>query len=145
MKSGYLAPFDTGGYYETYVALRSGALHAFPAVKWHGIVTFPSFHVIYSLTGLYAVAHIRPLAIVSALVSAAVAVSAVPVGGHYAIDIVCGAAVWCAAVVFVERRRARLDAVTGTQKANMQPVFAGIAAWLQTARGRVQGWSLQKL
>lgn len=112
LTSGYLTGFDTGAYYDTYTALRSGAINTFPTGNWHGIVTFPSFHVIYSLTGLYAVAHIRPLAIISALFSVAVAVSAVPVGGHYLIDIVGGVAIWCAAVWYVERRRAILNAAT---------------------------------
>lgn len=108
----YLKPVNTGGYVAHYTALRDGSMRAFPQGDWQGLVTFPSFHVIFSLVGLYAVAHIRALAVLSAAFTAVVVVSIVPVGGHYVIDIAGGVGLWCLAVWWVERRRASETVVT---------------------------------
>ncbi len=101
----YLGPVDTGGYVNHYTGLRDGSFREFPQTDWKGIVTFPSFHAIFSLTGFYAAAKFRYLAVVTAIFSSVVMVSAVPVGGHYVCDVIAGVAIWCAAVWLVDRRR----------------------------------------
>lgn len=105
---GYLASFDIGAYVDTYLKLRSGAGSSLQTEQVQGFITFPSFHTVLTLSGLYAVAHIRPLAAISVVMATAVLVSTVPVGGHYAVDVVGGIVIWILLVRRVERRRQRL-------------------------------------
>ena len=71
-----------------------------------GVVSFPSFHTIM---GLIAVAmwRKRPLVFVPALAGLALMVAGtLPFGGHYAVDLVGGAAVWAAWFAFSRRLEA---------------------------------------
>lgn len=105
--AGHLASAGTDGYVAHYMALRDGSMREFPVTGWKGIVTFPSFHTIISLVGVYAVSPIRWLFWPSALFSAVVMVSTLPVGGHYSIDVIGGVAIFLASVAYVKRRAAR--------------------------------------
>ena len=58
-----------------------------------GVVTFPSFHAITALLIAHAWRGL-PGATLFKIWAALVIVSAVPIGGHYVIDLVVGAALW---------------------------------------------------
>jgi hypothetical protein len=62
-----------------------------------GVVTFPSFHCCLALATLFACYGVRWLFAASLVWNGLVIVSTVPIGGHYAIDIPSGAALWLAA------------------------------------------------
>lgn len=90
-----------------YLALRAGTMTTFPAPgEWQGLVCFPSFHVIHALAAAYAVSNIRWLALPSAVFSGFMIFTAIPVGGHFFIDLVGGYAIYAASVWYVDWRRA---------------------------------------
>ena len=64
-----------------------------------GVVTFPSFHCCLALMTIFATWRLRWLFPISVGWNALVIVSTVPIGGHYAIDLPCGALLWLAATV----------------------------------------------
>jgi membrane-associated phospholipid phosphatase len=75
-----------------YEALRAGAFRVFELRHTEGIITFPSFHTACALLVPLA---LRGMGVVTALAwafAATVMVSTVPIGGHYLIDVIAGAA-----------------------------------------------------
>jgi membrane-associated phospholipid phosphatase len=115
--AGFLAGKEIGDMHVAHVmALREGALREIPKPgDFEGLVTFPSFHVIYALAGAYALARIPVLGILSALYAAAVAYTTVPIGGHFAIDTFGGIAIWYLLVRYVDRPK---HAATGINAGN---------------------------
>lgn len=75
---------------EVILGLRSGTLRLIDLGTLDGIVTFPSFHAGAAVLLTYAFWTLRPLRWPFAALNAAMLVSAVPIGGHYLIDIVAG-------------------------------------------------------
>lgn len=73
---------------------RSGALTAIDLRNLEGVVTFPSFHACMALMVAYALRSIRGVSAVAWLWSGAVLFSTIPIGGHYAVDVLAGTAVW---------------------------------------------------
>lgn len=59
-----------------------------------GVVTFPSFHTVMALLVAFAMRGYGAISALVALWSGAVIVSTIPVGGHYAIDVLAGTALW---------------------------------------------------
>ncbi|MGJ4927441.1 phosphatase PAP2 family protein [Bradyrhizobium sp. HKCCYLS2038] len=74
-----------------------------------GVVTFPSFHCCLALMLIFATWTIRWLFPISLGWNSLVIMSTIPIGGHYAIDLPCGAIVWIVAtgiaVVLASLRR----------------------------------------
>jgi hypothetical protein len=70
--------------------LRAGTLHHVGFVDLDGIVTFPSFHAAAAVILAWGAWPIRAIRWPAALLNGAMLVSAIPVGGHYVIDIVAG-------------------------------------------------------
>lgn len=71
-------------------ALRSGAFDCFHLRAAQGLVTFPSFHAIWALLMVIAVAHRPVFCWPLAALNAAVLVATVTHGGHYVCDVVGG-------------------------------------------------------
>ena len=86
-------------------ALRSGAMRAIDPAAIEGLVTFPSFHAALAVITVWACWRTRFLAYPVLALNAVVIVSAVPVGGHYFIDIVAGLAIAAAALAVNAWRR----------------------------------------
>ena len=89
-------------------ALRSGAMRAIDPAAIEGLVTFPSFHAALAAITAWAFWRTRFLAYPALALNAVVIVSAVPVGGHYFIDIVAGLAIAAAALAVNAWRRGKL-------------------------------------
>jgi membrane-associated phospholipid phosphatase len=89
-------------------ALRSGAMRAIDPAAIEGLVTFPSFHAALAAITAWAFWRTRYLAYPALVLNAIVTVSAVPVGGHYLIDIVAGLAIAAVAIAVVAWRRGAL-------------------------------------
>jgi membrane-associated phospholipid phosphatase len=102
--SGFLARAGTERYVDHYLSLRDGTMREFPLTDWKGIVTFPSFHTFASMVAAYAVRPIRWLFWPFVVFTTLVAISTLPVGGHYTIDVLGGALMFAAGVAWVERR-----------------------------------------
>ncbi len=67
-----------------------------------GVVAFPSFHTVLALMITQALGDtpLRPLAIIW---TAGIMLSAIPMGGHYVVDLVAGVVIWAAAAIFSRR------------------------------------------
>lgn len=63
-----------------------------------GVVTFPSFHTCLVLMTVCATTGTRWLFAITFIWNALVLVATVPIGGHYVIDLSCGALLWLAAM-----------------------------------------------
>ncbi|MBB2190187.1 hypothetical protein HLH34_09425 [Gluconacetobacter azotocaptans] len=59
-----------------------------------GVVTFPSFHAVMAFLAPFAAWESAALLAAACVWCAAVLLSAIPVGGHYAVDLIAGAAVF---------------------------------------------------
>jgi hypothetical protein len=70
--------------------------------RMSGIVTFPSFHAVLALV-IAQGGHGTRMFMGSYLVAGLIIVSAIPIGGHYACDLLAGGAVWLGAMVVVKR------------------------------------------
>lgn len=73
--------------------LRAGTLHHIGFVDLDGIVTFPSFHAAAAVVLAWAAWTVRAIRWPALLLNVAMLMSAVPIGGHYLIDIVAGCVV----------------------------------------------------
>lgn len=88
-------------------ALRSGAMREFGPYDIEGVVTFPSFHCCMALMVAYGLRDMPRLIWLGVLYCAAVLVSTVPVGGHYVVDLVGGAALFAGFAWLFRRLEAR--------------------------------------
>lgn len=105
---GWLAgaglPSGSGIYHlEAVTAYREGTGVLLDIRKLEGVVTFPSFHMIMALAVAYGFRTTRWLAWPMAGWCALVAVSTVPIGGHYVVDLIGGTALWCACLALARR------------------------------------------
>jgi membrane-associated phospholipid phosphatase len=103
-------------------AYRGGSNLLLDMRKLEGVVTFPSFHMIMAM----AVAHaLRGTRLAWAVYGwcVLVAVSTIPVGGHYVIDLIGGAALWAACILLARRLAGEAPA------ARSGAVLATWAAW----------------
>jgi len=96
----------------TFESYRSGVLDTVDVRHLEGVVTFPSFHAAMALMTAYAVRDVRGMAGPAWIWSGVVTISTIPIGGHYAVDLVAGAAVWVAFALLARTRTA-----AGKQKA----------------------------
>lgn len=87
-------PAGAGVFYvATVEALRSGALTAIDVRKLEGVVVFPSFHAAMALIAAHAVRGTRARHVIRAWCGLII-LSAIPIGGHYATDLIAGSALW---------------------------------------------------
>jgi len=96
-------PSNAVQYGKVIFELRSGSLAPIDLSSLAGIVTFPSFHAAMGVLFIWASWPIRALRQTIVLINIAMIASAVPVGGHYMIDILGGALVALASVYAVQR------------------------------------------
>ena len=76
---------------------RNAALPVVSFANLHGVVTFPSFHCCLALMTVFAATGTRWLFWALVALNVLVLVSALPIGGHYVIDLPAGALLWLAA------------------------------------------------
>jgi hypothetical protein len=89
---------------EHYRALHAGLMKEFPSYGgWHGLVSFPSFHVIQTLIAIYAVSYSRPLALLFSVWSGLIIFTTIPVGGHHFVDLIGGHLIFAAMVLWLSR------------------------------------------
>jgi membrane-associated phospholipid phosphatase len=122
--------YDAGLWHlKHFEALRSGAMRAIDPGLIEGLVTFPSFHAALAVITVWAVWRTRFIAYPALALNVVVVASAVPVGGHYFIDIVAGLAIAAAAIAVLAARRA-------AGREGVRPLAPGVAIFPQgQARG----------
>ncbi len=86
-----IAP-DAGVWHlQHFEALRNGTFRVFTAQETEGLITFPSYHTACALLVPLAMRGFGALTAIAWAFAAVVAVSTVPIGGHYLIDVIAGA------------------------------------------------------
>jgi len=97
-KVGHLGP----AYGATLTSIRAGTWTRFDYAEAQGIVTFPSFHTAMGLIYVYVAGRLRRwLLVVFVPLNAAMIIAVVPIGGHYLVDALGGAAVAALSVAVV--------------------------------------------
>jgi membrane-associated phospholipid phosphatase len=82
---------------DAFNALRDGSLTQINISSVQGVVSFPSFHTMLGIITTYALRDTRALLIPAAILNGAMIVATLPVGGHYLVDTLAGAAISIAA------------------------------------------------
>ncbi|MBR0966786.1 phosphatase PAP2 family protein [Bradyrhizobium diazoefficiens] len=85
----------------TFNMLRDGSLSVIDLSALDGIVSFPSFHTILGILGIYAVRDVRWLLAVVPPINVTMIVATMPVGGHHLADVLAGAGLSLGAIMFV--------------------------------------------
>lgn len=84
-------PAGAGIYHlEQFIGFRSGTRTVVDWTELTGVITFPSFHVCFALIPVWATRDSPRLATLSAGLAIMTLVSAIPIGGHYMIDLIGG-------------------------------------------------------
>ncbi len=96
---------------EDFEALRDGQMHAATWGKMQGIVAFPSFHAIGAMLPLWVLRGTtgRPLFAILLVINAFMLAATIPMGGHYLVDILGGAATLAVAILAHRAWEARLS------------------------------------
>lgn len=89
--------------------LRTGITRSLGAAQLTGVVTMPSFHAAGAIMLIHGYAALRWLRWPAVLIGGTIFVSAVPVGGHYLVDIIAGLGLALIAIVAADRILARLE------------------------------------
>ena len=83
--------------------LRDGSLTELELSSMGGIVTFPSFHAAMAILFVWAVWPIRWARIPMLAANGLMWVSAIPIGGHYLVDLLGGSLIAVASILLVAR------------------------------------------
>lgn len=101
---GFIGPGYGTSYLADLHAVRDGTLRVIVFGQMRGICTFPSFHTVMALLGAWALWPMRwYLRWPSAIFSAFVLFTTLPIGGHYFVDVLAGAAVFTASIAIAKR------------------------------------------
>lgn len=93
-------PAGTGIYHlEQFLGFRSGTRTVIDWTELTGVITFPSFHVSFALIPVWATRDSPRLATLFAGLAVLTLVSAIPIGGHYVIDLIGGGIVTAVGIV----------------------------------------------
>jgi membrane-associated phospholipid phosphatase len=113
-------PHEAGVYHlAQFNAFRFEGQRIINLLNFDGVVSFPSFHCCMALLTGYAYRGFKRISLFIYAFSGLVIISCIPIGGHYLIDVVGGAAVWAAFVAMTRLRRRvpmELEAVTGATR-----------------------------
>jgi membrane-associated phospholipid phosphatase len=95
--AGHGLPAGAGTFYvAAFHALYDGQGGWLDMRQLEGVVTFPSFHVVMGIIVAWAFRRTGILGWVAAIWCALVAISTIPIGGHYVVDLIGGTALWAA-------------------------------------------------
>jgi hypothetical protein len=109
-------PAGSGVYHlEKYELFRNGASPTIALTELQGVVTFPSFHCCLALMTGYACRG-SALSLASWAWNGVVIVSTIPIGGHYAIDLLAGAALWMTATAFAQHMSLRSPGIVAAPR-----------------------------
>jgi membrane-associated phospholipid phosphatase len=113
-------PFQSPGKME---ALRSGAMSAISHESISGLVTIPSFHACGAVVFGWAFWRYRLLRWPMVAVNGLMFIAAVPIGGHYFVDVIAGGAVGALAVWCARRLELRPGSAPRPRSVALDPSF----------------------
>lgn len=96
----------------TFNILRDGSLSVVDLSALDGVVSFPSFHTVLGVIGIYAARDTRWLMSFILVLNVTMIVSTMPVGGHHLADVLAGAGLTLGAIFLVRRQKADLPATS---------------------------------
>lgn len=96
---GVLSPGDPTPWSQ-FFQLRNGTLTSIDLANGQGLVSFPSLHAAHGMIFSYVLRNIRIANVVVLLLNVTMIVSAIPMGGHYIVDILAGLALGVALIVW---------------------------------------------
>ena len=97
-------PPGSGTYHLDYLfALREAEQFVIDPSRLQGVATFPSFHTALALMTASGWRDVRWMRVPMFAWQGLVVISTIPIGGHYAIDLVAGAACWALASLWWKR------------------------------------------
>jgi hypothetical protein len=129
-------PHGAGVYYVSqFVAFRFEGQRIINLLDFDGVVNFPSFHCCMALLTAYAYRGLGRISAVAYAFNGLVIIASVPIGGHYLIDLIGGAAIWVPFVALT-RPRARVPARASAQIPACPPSPASVSAMLQEPAAR---------
>jgi membrane-associated phospholipid phosphatase len=99
-------PANARQYGAAIAGLRDGSLTTIDLAHLQGIITFPSFHAAMAVLFVWAVWPAKWLRAASLAINGLMWVAAVPIGGHYAVDLIGGSLVAWAAIFLTRPWRA---------------------------------------
>lgn len=108
-------------------ALKSGGIFVFRPFELAGIISFPSVHAAVAVLCARAWWHNRILRYPVLALNVLMAISAIPNGGHYLVDVIAGIGVAVWVILAVDRIEARLAAMSNQRppKANQVQATSG--------------------
>jgi membrane-associated phospholipid phosphatase len=106
-------------------ALRNGTMRTINPGAIEGLVQFPSFHAALAVITAWAFWRTRFLAYPALVLNAVVVFSAMPIGGHYLVDVIAGVAVAAAAI-------AALPALRGAKHGGAKALASETARYQQS-------------
>jgi len=88
-------------HYETLSTLRTQIAPVLDFNNIEGLVTFPSFHTVLAIITAYVCRDIWFIALPAGVLNGIVIVSTLPEGGHFLVDVLAGAGIALAGILFV--------------------------------------------
>jgi membrane-associated phospholipid phosphatase len=107
-------PVNALSYGHVISALRGGSLQTIDFTKLDGIITFPSFHAAMAVVFAWAAWPVWWARIPMVVANVLMWLAAVPIGGHYAIDLLGGSVISIIAIVAVDRIGKTIAAIPDT-------------------------------
>lgn len=102
------------------LALRNGSMTVFPLQEMQGIIAFPSYHTVLAILFTYAYRGKGVLFLLISLLNVLMLLSTPTFGGHYLVDMICGALVAGLAIYFV-RCGPKMFKLNRVRKGNISP------------------------
>jgi hypothetical protein len=113
-------PFNAIQYGDVIAGLRDGSMKAVDLQNLGGIITFPSFHATMAVLFVWALWPFRSARTALVLINGTMWLAAVPVGGHYVVDLIGGSVIAAIAIMATSpSRRARLESPMGAGNVGM--------------------------
>lgn len=123
LDAGADVPGNAQNYAGAIMGLRDGSLTTIDLANLEGIITFPSFHASMAILFAWAAWPSRLFRVPIAIVNGLMWIAAVPIGGHYVVDLLGGSAITLAAIGVANRagKDAR-SAESGQSAEALEPV-----------------------
>jgi membrane-associated phospholipid phosphatase len=115
-------PPGSGVHLEHLFALRAAESFVIDPTQLAGVATFPSFHTALALMTAAAWRNVPRIRVAMFAWQGLVIISTIPIGGHYVIDLIAGAACWGLAHV-LWRKAQRVNTATKSS-GDVVPAFA---------------------
>lgn len=125
--SGAPMPENARHYGAIIAGLRDGTLTTLDLTRLGGIITFPSFHAAMAILFVWGAWPARRFRVPMLVVNGLMWLAAVPLGGHYVVDVLAGSAIAAGAIVLATRLTRAAGEAPPLAHASTGPVAVGMA------------------